>query len=211
MEKIRYPRTLHLEWSEHLTTDDKIQTDLSYFEGKDIIITEKMDGENTTMYNSTIHARSLDSGHHPSRNYVKGIWGNIRHLIPDNFRICGENMYAEHSIFYDNLEDYFLVFSIWENDICLNWNDTEEYCKLFNLHTVPILYEGKFDKNLLENFHTTLDTTRQEGFVMRLKSSFKYSEFSKCVVKWVRKNHITTDEHWMTKPVVKNKLKLVTK
>lgn len=36
-----------------------------------VVITEKMDGENTTLYRDGLHARSLDSRHHPSRNWVK--------------------------------------------------------------------------------------------------------------------------------------------
>lgn len=140
--KLKYPRTYHFEWSEGCTSDDKIQYDLSNFENKEIIITEKMDGENTAMMKDCIYARSLDSNNHISRNYVKGIWGNIKHEIPDGFRICGENMYAKHSIHYNNLKSYFLVFSIWNNEECLSWDETLEYCDLLNLTTVDDLSDG---------------------------------------------------------------------
>lgn len=110
--KLKYPRTYHVEWSEGKTSDDKTQFDLSNFYNKEIVITEKMDGENTSMTNESFYARSLDSNNHPSRGYVKSIWGNIKHEIPNNFRICGENLYAQHSIKYNNLPSYFLVFSI---------------------------------------------------------------------------------------------------
>ncbi len=49
---------------------------------KTVIATLKLDGENTTMYSDHIHARSLDSAHHPSRTMIKQIHGAIKHLIP---------------------------------------------------------------------------------------------------------------------------------
>lgn len=202
--KIKYPRTYHLEWSEGKGSDDKTQFDLSNFEGKEIIITEKMDGENTTMMNDGFYARSLDSNNHPSRNFVKGIWGNIKHEIPNNFRICGENLYAEHSLRYENLPSYFMVFSIWENEKCLSWNETIEYCDLLGLTTVNVLYQGIFDLEMIKNFK--IDTNKQEGFVIRLSSEFVLNEFQKSVVKWVRKGHVQTDKHWMNKMIVPNGL-----
>lgn len=204
--KIKYPRTSHLEWSPGATSDDKVQYDLSNFYGKEIVITEKMDGENTTMMNDCYYARSLDSNNHPSRNYVKGMWGSIKHNIPDNFRICGENLYAKHSIGYDNLEDYFLVFSIWDGDLCLSWKETLEYCELLGLKTVPVLYEGIYPDEDLREAEKYLDTEITEGYVIRLASNFVLKDFSKSVVKWVRGNHVQTDEHWTKGNITPNKL-----
>ena len=204
--KIKYPKTYHLPWSEGISSDDKIQHDLSHFENKDIIISEKMDGENTTLYSNYIHARSLDSKDHLSRHWIKGLWGNIKHEIPDNWRICGENLYAKHSIYYNNLPSYFLVFSIWnKNNICLSWKETKEWCNLLNLNTVPILYEGKFNLNFVKNFK--IDISKQEGFVMRLSNEFKFEDFNKSVTKWVRESHVKTNKHWMRDKIIPNKLK----
>ena len=204
---VKYPRTFHFEFSQGQTNDDKIQYDLSNFEGKEIVITEKMDGENTTMTNEKYYARSLDSNNHSTRNYVKGIWGKIKHEIPNEFRICGENLFAKHSIAYQNLADYFLCFSIWQNDMCLSWNETLEYCELLNLKTVPVLWKGKFDLNFINNF--SVNTEIQEGFVVRLADNFLLQDFNKSVVKWVRLNHVETDEHWMSSKIIPNKLKSV--
>ena len=202
--KIKYPRTYHLEWSEGKCSDDKTQFDLSNFEGKEIIITEKMDGENTTMMNDSFYARSLDSNNHPSRNFVKGIWGNIKHEIPNNFRICGENLYAEHSLRYENLPSYFMVFSIWDKEKCLSWDETIEYCELLELTPVKILYRGIYDLDMIKNIK--IDTKIQEGFVIRLSSEFMLDDFQKSVVKWVRMGHVQTDEHWMNKIITPNGL-----
>ena len=37
----KYPRTLHLPWSEGATNDDKILKSVEHFEGKQVVITEK--------------------------------------------------------------------------------------------------------------------------------------------------------------------------
>lgn len=49
------------------------------FLGQEVVVTEKIDGENTTMYPDHIHARSLDSNHHPSRNIVKQLHGQVNY------------------------------------------------------------------------------------------------------------------------------------
>lgn len=43
---VKYPKTLHLPWSEGVNDDDKVQHDLSWLDGEEIIVLEKMDGEN---------------------------------------------------------------------------------------------------------------------------------------------------------------------
>lgn len=207
MEKIKYPRTFHLPWSEGISSDDKIQADLSNFENKETVITLKVDGENTTMSRIYYHARSLDSVNHPSRNWAKGLWGKIKHEIPEDWRICGENLYAEHSLHYYDLPSYFMVFSIWnEKNFCLSLDETLEWCELLGLEHVPILWRGKFDLEFIKNFK--VDTEKQEGFVMRLTRSFHFDNFNESVVKWVRAGHIKdTNTHWMSKPIIPNGLK----
>ncbi len=204
----KYPRTFHLPWSPGLRNDDrKVETLETIFSAKSIVITEKLDGENTTMTPEICHARSLDSGPHPSRTVVRALHGEIKHMIPQGMRICGENMYAVHSIKYDALQSYFLVFNIWQNEICLSWEDTLEWCELLGLKTVPILWEGPPDPEIIHNFHRLIDPQTQEGFVIRAAGQFTLEDFQKNTVKWVRANHIQTDEHWMSKPIEKNLLK----
>jgi len=161
---------------------------------------------NCTMMSDYCYARSLDSNNHPSRNWVKGLWGSIRYEIPENWRICGENVYAKHSVGYDDLDTYFYVFSIWnENNVCLSWDETVEWCNLLGLKHVKVLYRGVFDVEVFKNMNINVE--KQEGFVVRLASSYKYSDFKKSVIKWVRKGHIQTDQHWSTQKIVPNKLK----
>jgi hypothetical protein len=166
-----------------------------------------MDGENTTLYRDGLHARSTVYSPHPGRSWVRSLHAAIKHHIPENWRICGENVYARHSIRYEDLESFFLVFSIWEGDVCLSWDDTLEWSAILGLCTVPMLFEGSWDLEFVENFSSTLDEQKQEGYVVRLADSFESSEFSTSVCKWVRADHVQTEEHWMRKTVVPNGLR----
>jgi phosphoribosylformylglycinamidine synthase len=49
-KRFKYPRTLHLPWSESITSDDKVLKSIDSFLGKHVIITTKMDGGNISMY-----------------------------------------------------------------------------------------------------------------------------------------------------------------
>jgi len=197
----KYPRTLHLPDSPGATSDDKRLT-FNPFEGKEVVITAKMDGENTTMYTNGLHARSIDSPYHKSRTFVSRLHSLFSFDIPTNMRICGENLYAKHSIYYKNLIAYFQVFNIWEDDECLSWDDVVTWCNYFGLPTVPVLYEGIWD-NSFQPLHI-VNGDLCEGYVVRLREAFFMDEFSTSVGKYVRANHVTTHAHWMNELLVPN-------
>lgn len=208
--RVKYPRTWHLPWSDSATADDRM---LSYetvqtWLGREVVITEKMDGECTTMYNDGIHARSIDYEGHPSRSYVKGIHSRIAHDIPAGWRICGENLYAKHSIAYDDLPGYFMVFSVWDGLTCLNWDDTEDYADLLGLPTVPVLYKGLWRGLPVPiGGEGELDPAKHEGYVIRPRDQFNYASFRTKVGKYVRENHVQTHGHWMRSAFTPNKLR----
>jgi len=181
--------------------------DVECFNGKNIVITEKMDGENTTMYPDYIHARSTSNSPHPSRNWLKQFHANIKHEIPENIRICGENMFARHSLQYDNLESYFLAFSVWISDMCVSWRDTKIVLFSLGIKTVPELYVGKFDIDVLKKIETDMDFQKSEGYVVRNEDYFSFDTFSENVAKFVRTAHVQTDDHWMNSAIIQNKLR----
>ncbi len=207
-DRVKYPRTYHLPGSPGRPDDDRVLTDTSQFAGRRVIITEKMDGENTTMYRDYIHARSLDSASHPSRGWVKNLHARIQGNIPDGWRLCGENLFARHTLEYDELPSYFTLFSIWdENNICLPWDETVEYSALLELVTVPVMYDGIWDEAYAKNFASQMDLSKKEGYVVRVADSFSYGAFRRSVAKFVRGDHVGTAHNWMMQQVVKNKLR----
>jgi hypothetical protein len=213
-DRVKYPRTWHLPWSPGVKKDDRIQHDLSIFIGRPLVITEKMDGENTTMYRDAIHARSIEYNPHPTRNWVKKLHSQIGHDIPQGWRVCGENLYAKHSIKYTNLESYFQVFSVWnEHNLCLSWDTTVEWVKLLGLTTVPVIGYATYYIELERNIQEMVDEYRKvvnreiEGYTVRLANNFSYREFPRSIVKWVRKDHVQTHGGWMRSLIEVNELR----
>jgi len=207
--RVKYPRTFHLPWSPGATDDDRVLPDTKCFEEKEVIVTVKMDGENSTFYSDYVHARSLEYDPHPSRSWVKALHGQVGFNIPENWRICGENIYAKHSIKYENLESYFQLFSVWnDKNICLSWDETKEWASLLGLAVVPVLYRGIWDEKLIRDLYAPeYNGDACEGYVVRIADSFHYRAFRTSVGKYVRSGHVTTHGHWMRAKLEPNKLK----
>lgn len=221
----KYPRTNHFPMSPGADKSDKVMENTDAFgsprppcktnEKKDVVVTLKMDGENTTLYHDYWHARSMSQNQHLSRNWIAAFHAQIQHLIPPEIRICGENLYARHSIHYKNLNAYFQVFGIWEGERCWAWEDVKQFCLDLKVETVPVVSEGKWqgETAMYWMFDSYLGSGYEgdevEGLVVRIADEIPLDKWPTSVGKFVRKNHITTDQHWMTKPVVKNSLKII--
>lgn len=198
----KYPKTPHLPNSPGRRDDDTTidERSLKALLSGDVVVTEKMDGENTTFYRDGVHARSLDSMGHSSQAYVKRLHSEVAHDIPPGWRVVGENMYATHSIAYDDLESYFLVFAIFdERDNLLPWRQVEYWAALLDLQVVPVVAEGTFDS--ADSVHAEwvdYASRRQresEGFVVRAADATASGEFRRRVAKWVRPGHVQTVQH----------------
>ena len=82
----KYPRIHHLPWSPGASSDDRVLSSTAQFDGKNVVVTEKVDGENTSIYsNGCFHARSIDGRFHaPTQWPIRGIAGQIAgHSLQD--------------------------------------------------------------------------------------------------------------------------------
>lgn len=183
--------------------------EVEVFEGREVVVSVKLDGENTTIYpDGHSHARSLDSGYHESRTRIRALAARLAPEIPYGWRICGENMVARHEIAYHDVPP-FLVFSIWDQDNrCLAWDDVAEWTGLLGLRTAPVLYRGIWDEERIRSLWPGPSgpyADESEGYVVRLTESFHYRDFARSTAKFVRPNHITAARHhWLSKRVVEN-------
>jgi len=71
------------------------------------------------------------------------------------------------------------------------------------MKTVPVLFRGVFttEKELKNWFETEIKKTssiggEREGFVVRSVDYISEEDFPRLVQKYVRKNHVQTDQHW---------------
>ena len=203
---IKYGRTFHLPISLGATSDDKTMSSLDALRVDDLVITEKMDGENTTIHSQGTHARSPDSRYHPSRDWLKAFAAGISPLLADNERIVGENLYAQHSISYDALPSFFMGFSwIIGNDI-QPWDATVLRLEELGIVPVKVLYRGPFLEGLFKGMADQLDLETQEGFVVRDAAGFSEIEMPNRMGKYVRANHVQSEKHWMHSELIPNRL-----
>jgi len=211
----KYPRTHHLLWSDTIGPDgDHVLADVSVFAGQEIVVTEKLDGENTTLYASHLHARSVDSRHHPSRDRVKALHARLAHFIPSGFRISGENCFAKHSIAYNALPAHFIVFGVWEEQTCLSWDETEAFITDLEQRSgeriplAPLLYRGIWDEKRVKALQIGASSFggAQEGYGVRLARNILLAEWHNSIAKYVRPNHVQSGKHWMFAPIVPNEL-----
>ena len=200
----KYPRTFHLPYSLTMSDDDKrLESDDQFKQMDEVYCSIKMDGENTTVYpDGYVHARSLNGNKHPWQAWLKQYIQTWYKDIPAGWRVCGENLYAAHSIKYTfpNEGYFFQMFGIYnDKNECLSYEDTWIYADILGIKMVDVFYVGKYDKDLiLQKFedYKSKSVNEVEGFVVRNCAAFNYNDFSKNVGKFVRANHVTTDEHW---------------
>ena len=210
MEKIKtkYPRTYHLPFSEGLQNDDrKVERGWESILENEVVLTEKLDGENNSMDKYAVYARSHGA---PTENpWTRNLWEHgglhdqIKSWLDDECMIYGENLYGIHSIEYDKLPTYFHMFAYREKDVWKSWDEVEEMANILAIPTVPVLYRGII-KNTQELEEMVLDFMGKgskygntiEGVVLRNVNEFHMNDFSMNVMKYVRKNHVQTDQFW---------------
>ncbi|MEX0351265.1 MAG: RNA ligase family protein [Paracoccaceae bacterium] len=203
----KYGRTYHLPISPGATSDDKIMKDVAALKAApEVVITEKMDGENTTIFNGGCHPRSLDARYHPSRDWMKAFAAGISPLLRRNERIVGEYLFARHSIAYHDLPSYFLGFAWIIDNVIQGWDETKARFNELGLSHVRVLYRGTYSDHAIEELIKGLDHSTQEGFVVRTVDAFSEAQMGSHLAKYVRADHVQSETHWMNAEIVKNGL-----
>lgn len=225
---IKYPKIFHLPFSAGISRDDKVLKSVDHFFNQDIIVTEKIDGSNVSLDRFGCYSRSTKNPSHPSFNALKSFHAILKPNLWANHQYFGEWCYAKHSIKYNSLPAYFLLFGILSMELkpelplyWASWEYTITHLKKLNasygldIHTVPVLFEGKVhNANELEQLALSLTTEpscygaeEKEGVVIRLAQEFRHKDFTRSIAKFVRANHVQTDTHWKHKNIIRNSLK----
>jgi hypothetical protein len=210
-----YNRTFHFPFSPGATNDDKIATSMERLIEVPIVITEKIDGSCASLESDGCYARTHSGPPtHASFDLFKSLHASVKHLIPAGYQLFGENCFAKHSIAYNELPGYFLLFAVKADGMWLSWADVERWAATIGVPTVPLL--GKHDPSCeAELVQIVQDEMKEpsrcgglrEGVVARVASEFVDADFGLCVLKAVRAGHVQTDVHWKHQQIVKNKLK----
>jgi len=221
MDSPKYNRTFHLPWSPGATNDDKIAISVDSLIGVPIVITEKMDGSNVSLEMAGCFARTHSGApSHPSFDRLKVLHAGVKFIIPEDVQLFGEWCYAKHSIEYNELPSYFMLFGVrylkeTEENIWGHWDDVVMWSGDLGVATVPVLFEGivKSEKELQQLTESLMIEPSacggiREGIVVRRWEKFEDDKFPISVMKCVRANHVQTTEHWKDQEIIKNKLKM---
>lgn len=217
----KMPSMKHLPWSREDARQQKWLNESQtqeMFENNQVVITEKMDGANACLTSDKVYARSHSGEPHREEwDFLKKQHREkLMHKIPDRMAIFGEYLYAKHSIMYEDLPSYFLVFGIYykpERE-WMSWTDVRALSNELGLETVPVidnLYIEEDENRLVEKLDefalsgalkrepegsSRYGDTR-EGYVVRNYRSFSLDELTENMAKCVREDHVQTEElHW---------------
>lgn len=203
----KFPRIQHFPFSPGAKNDDRIIAPdyMEHLKGKKLIYTEKLDGENCCLTQDGVYARShAVFNKNAWASYLWAIQATIKNDL-NGLQIFGENMYAIHSIEYTKLPEYFFVFAIRDGDLWYSWNEVKYFARHFNFPTVP-QYEfdgvpetdGEMEALILTLMKKPHFGDTCEGIVVRDADFFTLNDdnFGYNVLKYVRKGHVQTDEHW---------------
>lgn len=228
----KFPRTRHLPIDPNATRDDLIlstkEMDTVLSSGR-TFIEEKVDGANCGV---TIHPETgepvIRNRNHilnkaygrkgtPAKLQFAPLWNwyynhaDKIHKLADWLgfmpSIYGEWLYARHSVVYDELADYFIAFDVYDphRRIFLNPDVWTDFANLAGFKTIPRIAVGNFNADDLRDIRDGLSAYSSVNLREGVYGKVCDDERVLYRFKMVRPDFIT-DDHWNTKPLVKNKL-----
>ncbi len=153
----KFPRTPHLEGSRIQPGDSPNSVPFHEIRGQTVVVEEKMDGANAAISFDGGRLLLQSRGHYliggpRERHFARfKTWANslvdaLQPVLGERYVIYGEWVYAKHTIFYDRLPHYFLVFDALDTvrDAFLDTPSRTALLENLPLASVPILATGAF-------------------------------------------------------------------
>ena len=184
--RLRLP---HLPDSPGAAPGEPVQADLSWLDGE-LVATEKLDGGTLTFTRDAMYPPSPEPETAPWDRPAKALWAMTAYRIPDDWRVCGESMWARRGIAYADLPGVFIVFGIWdETDTLLGWDDTVDWAERLELPVVPVLYRGASLSEARAVWARKHTPGTSEGFVVRTAGRIAEADVPRKMLQWVRHGH----------------------
>lgn len=219
----RFPHTPHLAWlGEEAPRDDKVlsSTEVQSLLSEDVVVEEKLDGANLGF------SFSPDSGllvqnrgqylvePHAGQFARLPAWISLhRETVLDvlhlDLMLFGEWCAAQHSLNYNSLPDWFLLFDVYDRSAGRFWSAKRRnaLARTAGLSTVPELFRGRTSlTELKQTVAATPSRYRQgplEGIVVRREAG----DWCEARAKLVRPDFTQAMAiHWRKRPVKWNQL-----
>jgi hypothetical protein len=217
---VKFPRTPHLFWLGR--TPPRADKVLSSAEATELLrrpvaLEEKIDGACIGISLSPTGALRvqnrgsyLDQDSHPQ---FRSLWPwlaahdtALRHALTSDWILFGEWCFAQHTVYYDALPDWFLAFDVYDRQTRRFWSRERrnELAQQAGVATVPFLGRGAFDRGDLEKRfgQSRLSSEPMEGLYLR----WDEGPWLVARAKLVRASWIEFDEtHWSKRPLQPNR------
>jgi ATP-dependent RNA circularization protein (DNA/RNA ligase family) len=200
-EFFRFPHTPHLAWlAPGSPRDDKV---LSLEEAEkllvgDVVIEEKLDGANLGFSigpDGTLRVQNRGQYMPPpfTGQFVQlGKWMNTHQdrlfdVLTESLIVFGEWCAARHSLDYDQLPDWWLMFDVYDLDAKRFWSTTRrnELAAVLGVSVVPCLYQGRVTLAQLKSWMVgEVSRFRQgdaEGVIVRREDAMWLQQRAKLV------------------------------
>lgn len=221
----RFPHTPHIDWlGEGMPRDDKVldEAEIASLLAQPLRVEEKLDGANLGLsIRDNGELRAQNRGQYLLEPFA-GQFSRLnswlaqhRYALADHLSsdviVFGEWCAARHSLDYDNLPDWFVVFDVYDRSAQKFWSCARRnaLAETLGLAVVPTLYEGTATvdelKNLLSSASSQYREGTPEGIVMRQDSA----QWCEARAKLVRADFAQSiEEHWRSRAIEWNDVRL---
>jgi ATP-dependent RNA circularization protein (DNA/RNA ligase family) len=217
----KFPSTPYLVvLGDSVIRDDKVlsEDERAEFLQHELIVEEKVDGANLGVsFDSSGYLKVQNRGAYLEPPYL-GQWKKLAEwlkprvdslfdLLKNQYLLFGEWCYAQHSVTYNRLPDWFLGFDIFDrkNKKFLSCRRRDKMLHDLGVANMPLLKQGRFSVDeitgLLSNSH--LGNRPAEGLYLR----YDAADWLGGRAKLVRPGFIqVAGEHWTRRPMEPNQM-----
>lgn len=241
MELTKFPRTPHLIWLNWAPPrDDKVMSFTEqgeFFSGQlPVVVQEKVDGANVgiscdedgkplTQSRGDYFGPCVFRKSHPQFNplwaWIAEREESIRRVLGADRILFGEWCFAQHSIYYDALPDWFIAFDIYDRRqaMFLAWDECQTLFTTMRVEQVPelaritVIDNGRRigcnqpNRDLLLDIMDRPSSIRTGGPMEGIYLRVCHVGITAARAKIVRQEFTQAiDEHWTKGPLVKNAL-----
>ncbi len=214
----RFPHTPHITWlGAGESRDDKLLSlhEVTELLSGEVIIEEKVDGANIGFsLDERGELRVQNRGAYLEKPYrgqfsrLNGWLGQFTYHImshlTEHMIVFGEWCAARHSLLYDHLPDYFLLFDIYDTTEKKFWSVSrrDDWSLKVGIHTVPQIDKGLYSSEGLQNLLYSSKSFYREGSPEGIIVRKDDSRWNRIRGKLVRAEFVQTIEtHWSSRQI----------
>jgi ATP-dependent RNA circularization protein (DNA/RNA ligase family) len=220
----RYPHTPHLAWpGEGKPRDDKVlpPAEAKLMLSADVVAEEKVDGANLGLSLSPAGGLRAQNRSHYLVEPFSGQFSRLsswlavhndalRAALTPNLMLFGEWCAAKHSLSYDQLPDWFLLFDVFDRHQQAFWSSARRnaLAQVVGLSSVPQVVYGRVSLAELEKLLATEPSRYRHGPLEGLVVRSESTDWCQSRAKLVRAEFAQViDTHWRKRKIDWNRVR----